>query len=247
MDVSHLLKKSDKQVWMLIDPGKCDIAQNVALAEKASNYGISTILIGGSLISDDSFKQCISEIKQAVDIPVLIFPGNYTQLSPDADGILFLSLLSGRNPEYLIGQQVVSAPKIRHLGLNTVSTAYLLMDGGTVSSTQYISNTQALPGEKPELAVATALAGEMMGMKWTYLDAGSGALKAISEKAIGAVSESCSGPLIVGGGIRTLEGIKRALSAGANAVVIGNAIEDNPKFLEEIQSAIIEFKTESTQ
>jgi putative glycerol-1-phosphate prenyltransferase len=247
MDVSHLLKKSDKQVWMLIDPGKCDIAQNVALAEKASNYGVSTILIGGSLISDDSFKQCVAEIKKAVDIPVLIFPGNYTQLSAEADGVLFLSLLSGRNPEYLIGQQVVSAPKIKFLGLNTVSTAYLLLDGGVVSSTQYISNTQPLPNGKPELAVATALAGEMMGMKWTYMDAGSGAVKAISEKTISAVSESCSSPLIIGGGIRTLQGIKRALSAGANAVVVGNAIEENPQFLEEIQSAIIEFKTESTQ
>ncbi len=247
MDVSHLLKKSDKQVWMLIDPGKFDIAQNVALAEKASNYGISTILIGGSLISDDSFNQCVAEIKNAVDIPVLIFPGNYTQLSPEADGVLFLSLLSGRNPEYLVGQQVVSAPKIKHLGLNTVATAYLLVDGGTVSSTQYISNTQPLPHGKPELAVATALAGEMMGMKWTYMDAGSGAHNAVSEKTISSVSESCTCPLIIGGGVRTLKGIKGALRAGANAVVIGNAIEDNPKFLEEIQSAIIEFKTESTQ
>jgi len=247
MDVSHILNKSDKQIWMLIDPGKCDIDQNVALAENASNFGISAILIGGSLISDDSFNHCVSEIKKTVDIPVLIFPGNYTQLSPEADGVLFLSLLSGRNPEYLIGQQVVSAPKIKHLGLNTVSTAYLLMDGGVVSSTQYISNTQPLPNNKAELAVATALAGELMGMKWTYMDAGSGAIESVPEKTINAVSDNCSSPLIVGGGIRTLEGIKKALSAGANAVVIGNAIENNPKFLEEIQSAIIEFKTESTQ
>lgn len=245
MDVSHFLKKEDKQVWMLVDPGKHSLEFNCSLCAKASKYGISAILVGGSLISDDSFSLCVQEIKKVVDIPVFIFPGNYTQLSDAADGLLFLSLLSGRNPEYLIGQQLISAPKIKNMGLNTVSTAYLLVEGGKTSSTQYVSNTQPIPSDKPEIALATALAGELMGMKWTYLDAGSGARYSVPEKMISLLAQKCQTPLIIGGGIRSIKGIKQILSAGANAVVIGTALENEPRFLEEIQSALIDIKTQS--
>jgi putative glycerol-1-phosphate prenyltransferase len=183
----------------------------------------------------------VREIKENVSIPVVLFPGNSMQLDPGADAILFLSLISGRNPDLLIGQHVVAAPILRNNHIEVMPTGYLLINSGKITSVAYISNTTPIPDDKYSLAACTAMAGEMLGMQLIYLDAGSGAEKEISSRMINAVRKAVDLPLFVGGGINTTQKAITALEAGADLIVIGNALEKNPDLLIEISDKVYDW------
>ncbi len=219
---------------MLIDPDKAegDNFDNLLIASISCQ--IDYFLIGGSLISSDRLSYVLNKTARIKNIPKILFPGNSLHIDNKADGILFLSLISGRNPEYLIGQQVISAPILKNSGLEILSTGYMLIDGGVSTTVSYISNTTPIPNSKNDIAVATALAGEMLGNKLIYLDCGSGAKYTVPAKMIEAVRKNINLPLIVGGGIRTAEQASSAWNAGADIVVVGNALEENPGFLYDL-------------
>jgi phosphoglycerol geranylgeranyltransferase len=230
-------KKGQKSFAILIDPDKAgeslDKVIELAVASKADYF-----FVGGSLVVSDHLHDCILQIKKHTDIPVLLFPGSPSQVSKHADALLYLSLISGRNADLLIGQHVVSAPFVRRSGLEIISTGYMVIDGGAPTTVSYISNAAPIPADKEDIAFCTAMAGEMLGMKLIYMDAGSGARKAISEEMIQAVASRISVPLIVGGGIRDAEKAYRNCKAGADVIVIGNAIEKDPSLIKEMAAAI---------
>ncbi|MCX6198141.1 MAG: geranylgeranylglyceryl/heptaprenylglyceryl phosphate synthase [Bacteroidetes bacterium] len=232
------LKSTSKQLAVLIDPDKQNKSSLSLLIELAKNARVDFFFVGGSLLLENSFEETIQAIKANSKIPVIIFPGNNYQLSAKADAILFLSLISGRNPEFLIGQHVVAAPLIKEANIETIPTGYLLIDGGRISTTSYITQTVPIPNDKPDIAVATALAGEMLGMKLIYLEAGSGAVNSVSAEMIKAVKKNISIPLIVGGGIRTAEQAEEICKAGADIIVVGNILEKEPGLLMEISLAV---------
>lgn len=228
--------KKNKSFAVLIDPDKTDPHQlTPVLSTINSIKQIGVILVGGSLVPDGRTDTIIKHIRKNTRKPVVLFPGNVNQLCK-ADAILFLSLISGRNPEYLIGQHITGAPLIKQLGMEAIATGYILI--GDPSSTTYVSNTSPIPIDKPELAVSTAIAGEMLGNSLIYMDAGSGTSHPITETMIAQVAEQIEVPLIIGGGIRTYEDAKKALIAGANCIVVGNAAENNSTILFEIASAV---------
>lgn len=225
-------KQGNKQLALLIDPEKTsnqktpDLAKNIRMAQP------DFILVGGSLLSENT-STTVQSLKKHTDLPVILFPGSAFQVCSDADGILFLSLLSGRNPEFLISHHVAAAPILQKSGIETISTAYILIDGGKTSSVEYMSNTKPIPTDKTDLAVATSLAGEMLGMKLLYLEAGSGATKPVPANLISAVKKQIQIPLIVGGGINTSEKLQQAYTAGADIAVVGNALESNISLLKD--------------
>ncbi|MDM7926327.1 MAG: geranylgeranylglyceryl/heptaprenylglyceryl phosphate synthase, partial [bacterium] len=196
-----------------------------AFANTCEAQGADGILIGGSLLLDDGFDKCVEAVKRAVRIPVILFPGNGRQLSRYADAVLFMSLVSGRNPHLLIGEQVTSAPVIRAMGLEPVSMAYLLVESGETTAAEFMSATRPIPRNKPDIAAAHALAAEYLGMKLVYLEAGSGAKQSVPEAMIAAVARTVSVPVIVGGGIRAPEDAAAKVKAGASFVVTGNVLE----------------------
>lgn len=209
----------------LVDPDKADEDHIKKLCLKAKQAKVDLFFVGGSLLTNGDLDNCIHLLKKNADLPVVIFPGSPSQISKNADAILFLSLLSSRNPEMLIGQQVVAAPYLKKSSLEIIGTAYLLVEGGKQTTASYISNSNPIPSDKSDIAAYTALAGEYLGMQLAYLDAGSGALNCVPSEMIKAVSNTVSIPLIVGGGIDTKEKIENAYAAGADLVVIGNALE----------------------
>jgi len=223
-----------KQIAILIDPDKLNSTELLSLVSKIETSPIDYILVGGSLLSSDQMDEYISLIKKNVDIPVIIFPGSVNQISNKADGILFLSLISGRNPEFLIGNQVIAAPLLKKSNLEILSTGYVLVDSGVQTTASYISNTTPLPRNKADIAVATALASEMIGHKLLYLDGGSGAKLEVPSEMISAVKKHIDIPLIVGGGINTKEKLETAFNSGADLIVVGTAIEKNQDFLDDI-------------
>jgi len=231
-------KKSTSKLAVLIDPDKQDNTSLLRLIELAANSKADFFFVGGSLLVENSFERTIDTIKSHSKIPVIIFPGSSYQLSEKADAILFLSLISGRNPEYLIGQHVVAAPILKESGIEVIPTGYILIDGGRVSTTSYITQTVPVPNDKPDIAVATAIAGEMLGMKLIYLEAGSGAENTVSSEMIRQVKKNISVPLIVGGGIRSAEDAEEICKAGADVIVIGNVLEKAPELLMEISLAV---------
>ena len=226
-----------KQIALLIDPEEHTPNSAAQLAVVAADARVDYILVGGSYVSSN-LASVVDAIKAAVTIPVLLFPGSPLQVVPNADALLFLSLISGRNPDYLIGNQVLSAGFIRKSGLEVIPVGYMLIDGGSLTSVQYVSNTMPIPADKPELAVATALAGEMLGLKMLYLEAGSGAKNPVSETLIAAVKSAVRLPVIVGGGLRSKAAVRSALKGGADIVVVGNAVEDDCSILAELTSAV---------
>ncbi|MCK5824401.1 MAG: geranylgeranylglyceryl/heptaprenylglyceryl phosphate synthase [Ichthyobacteriaceae bacterium] len=232
--IKQFKNDNKKQLAILIDPDKQELGKMDSLMQKVNKVNFSFIFVGGSLVSNNKIDEVISEIKQLTNIPVVIFPGNTNQISNSADGILLLSLISGRNPEYLIGSHVVAAPILKHSNLEIISTSYILIDSGTQTSVSYISNTTPIPRNKKDIAVATAIAGEMIGHKICYLEAGSGAKYEVPENTISAVKNNINIPIIVGGGINTIEKLNNAYKAGADLVVIGTAIEKNEDFLNEL-------------
>lgn len=225
---------------VLIDPDKITLEKLPAFIQQATSAGVDAFLIGGSLIVDDSFERCIVTIKQNTNLPAVIFPGGVMQISAKADAILFLSLISGRNAEHLIGDQVLAAPIIKKIGLEAISTAYMLVESGKTTSAEFMSNTRPLPRHKPDIAVAHALAAEILGFKMLYLEAGSGAEQSVPDEMVAAVAKHCSVPLIVGGGIRTPDEARKKVLAGANFIVTGTVFENNGKasLLKEFADAI---------
>jgi putative glycerol-1-phosphate prenyltransferase len=218
-----------KGLILLIDPDFGGQEHWLEMVRSSQHSSVKMIFVGGSFLHKSQLEQCLSAMKNA-GLPVVLFPGSSQQISPIADGMLLLSLLSGRNPDFLIGQHVHAARAIKQSGLKIWPTAYLLIDGGKPTTVSYISNTFPLPADKPLLTSATALAGELLGMQLIYLDAGSGAQRPVSMDTIAAVRREVQAPIIVGGGIQTQGEVEQAWSAGANWVVIGNVLEQNPDF-----------------
>lgn len=230
--------KGKKAFALLIDPDKVSPGQLEKRVQQAETASVDYIFIGGSLVLTDNMDACILEMKNNSSIPVVLFPGHPSQVSARADALLYLSLISGRNADLLIGQHVISAPAIRQSGIEVIPTGYMVIDGGAPTSVSYISNAGPIPADKDDIAFCTAMAGEMLGMKVIYMDAGSGAKKPISESMIQKVSTHISIPLITGGGIREPEKAYRNCKAGADIVVVGNAIEKAPSLIGEIASAV---------
>ena len=230
--------KQQKAFAVLIDPDKLGGVDLQNTIDLAVQYKIDFIFVGGSLVVTDTLDQVVAQIKQACSIPVLLFPGSPDQITPKADALLYLSLISGRNPELLIGQHVISAPFVKQSGLEIIPVGYMLIDGGMPTTVSYISNTNPIPANKNDIAACTAMAGEMLGLKLLYMDAGSGAKTPITEQMIHSVSTQTSIPLVIGGGIRDAEKAYRNCKAGADLIVVGNAIEKDPQLIKEISEAI---------
>jgi phosphoglycerol geranylgeranyltransferase len=234
-------KLGRKSIAVLIDPDKVEGSSDlIHLTNLASENCIDFFFVGGSLVTTTNLSEVVRSIKENVSIPVILFPGNAMQIDSSADGILFLSLISGRNPEYLIGQQVIAAPVLKNTKLEIIPTGYMLVNSGKLTSVAYVSNTTPIPDDKYSLAACTAMAGEMLGLRSIYMDAGSGAEREISPKMIGAVRKVINVPLIIGGGINTPEKAVNALNAGADMIVIGNAVEKDPDLLIEISEKVYE-------
>lgn len=225
-----------KQIAVLIDPDKADIKKLQKTIDAANKANIDFFLVGGSLLLKNNLEEIVIFIKKHSKKKVYLFPGSPTQICSKADGILLLSLISGRNADLLIGHHVQAAPLLKQSRLRIFPTGYILIESGTPTTVSYISNTTPIPANKPEIAACTALAGEQLGLKCIYLEAGSGAQNAVASTTIKAVRKMISIPLIVGGGIRSATQIETAFNAGADIVVIGTAIEKDVKFLEEIKS-----------
>ena len=230
------LNSSKKQIAVLIDPDKTDIVKLGKIIEAAEKANIDFFLVGGSLLLKNNLEETIIFIKKATKKKVYLFPGNPTQVCNQADGILLLSLISGRNADLLIGHHVQAAPLLRQSRIDIIPTGYILIESGTATTVSYISNTTPIPANKPEIAACTALAGEQLGLQVIYLEAGSGALNAVSSETIKAVKRMIRIPLIVGGGIRTKAQVETAIAAGADVIVIGTAIENDIDFLQEIKN-----------
>lgn len=227
-----------KSFAVLVDPDKVDDVKMHKIIKRAMAAGVDYFLVGGSLVISNYLDECVKIIKHSCSIPVLLFPGSSTQVSKYADALLYLSLISGRNPELLIGQHVVSAPAIKKTGLEIISTGYMVIDGGAPTTVSYISNASPLPADKNEIAMCTAMAGEMLGMKLIYMDAGSGAKVPIKESMIALVSKNIEVPLIIGGGITDPEKAYLNCKAGADIIVVGNAIEKDESLIMEMASAV---------
>lgn len=231
----------EKRLAVLIDPDKTRIRHLDRIVDTASDCGVNYFFIGGSLVVNDMLDTVLAGIRERCSIPLVLFPGNSFQLSYRADAILFLSLISGRNAELLIGQQVLAAPFLKISPLEVISTGYMLVDGGVQTSVQYMSNTWPIPANKADIAVCTAMAGEMLGLKMIYLDAGSGAKNPVPEAMVEAVAGVLNVPLIVGGGIRTPEKVTALLRAGADLLVVGSVVEEDPGRIRELAAAVREF------
>ena len=235
---NRLSDTSKKKFVVLIDPDKPSDEQIIDIVKKSVQAGVDFFFVGGSLLTTDSLDNCIKLIKQHCDIPVLIFPGNSLQISKWCDGFLLLSLISGRNAEMLIGRHVIAAPYLKLYGNEIIPTGYMIIDGGKQTSVSYMSNTTPIPHDKDDIAMCTALAGEMLGLKLIYMDAGSGAINPISAEMISKVKHTIEVPLIVGGGINTPEKAATAAKAGADIIVVGNALEKSTDRLSEFDEAI---------
>jgi len=222
--------KNEKLLAILLDPDKIDLNKTAVLIEKINQSPATHIFIGGSIVNNNILDELIIKIKQNCNLPIVLFPGNPSQISNKADAILFLSLISGRNPDFLIEHQVQAAPILKKTNLEIISTGYILIESGTETAVERVSKTNPLDRNNQDLALATAQAGEMLGNKFIYLEAGSGAKQAVPLEMIQLVSQNIRIPLIVGGGIVDLRGIQNAYDSGADIVVIGTAFEKDVDF-----------------
>lgn len=230
-----------KSLAILLDPDKSeDLGKVRALVRLASENCVDYILVGGSLLTTVNLSDVVRVVKENSTLPVILFPGSSLQLDPQADAILFLSLISGRNPDLLIGQHVIAAPILRNHRVEVLPTGYMLINSGHLTSVAYISNTTPIPEDKYSLAACTAMAGEMLGLRLIYLDAGSGAERAIHPKMIHRVRQAVRVPVLVGGGITTAAKAEQAMEAGADVIVIGNALEKDPDLIIEVSDRVYE-------
>ncbi len=239
-DFQQAKEKGQKKFVVLIDPDKIRLNNMDQVLDNAVQAKVDYFFIGGSLIVNNMLDQCLLTIKERSHIPMILFPGNSFQLSWKADAILFLSLISGRNADLLIGNHVIAAPYLKLSPLEVLPAGYMLIDGGAATSVQYMSNTRPIPANKEDIAVCTAMAGEMLGLRLLFMDAGSGAPTPISEDLINSVSGAITIPLIVGGGIRTPEKAAANARAGADIIVVGNSIEKEPSLVLEMAAAVRE-------
>ena len=224
---------------VLIDPDKNSEKSLEEKISKINECGVDAIFVGGSLILDNNCEKRVKMIKSLSKLPIIFFPGGISQLNKYYDAMLFMSILSGRNPHYLIGEQVIAAPIVKDLGIETIPTGYLIIDGGSNSSVQFMSGSNPIPIEKPDILVAHALAAQYLGKKIVYLESGSGAKNPIPNHLLEAVKRYIDIPIIVGGGIRTPESAYEKVQAGASFVVTGTAIEDdNTNIIKEFSDAI---------
>lgn len=231
-------QRGQKSFVVLLDPDKVSSPTLSPLIDTANAVAVDYFFVGGSLVISDHLDECIRQIKKESNIPVILFPGSPAQLSGYADALLYLSLISGRNPELLIGQHVISAPQVKKSGLEIIPTGYMVIDGGAPTTVSYISGAAPIPADKADIALCTAMAGEMLGKKLIYMDAGSGAKKPITEEMISLVARHVDVPLVIGGGIRSAEKAYLNCKAGADVIVVGNALEKDPALLEEMVAAV---------
>ena len=230
--------KGQRSLAVLVDPDNVNAGKLDELTALATSAGVDYLFVGGSLVISNQLDEVVQHIRRNCKIPVILFPGTPAGVSRYADALLYLSLISGRNPELLIGQHVISAPAVRKSGLEIISTGYMVIDGGAPTTVSYISNASPIPADKNEIALCTAMAGEMLGMKLIYMDAGSGARHPIREEMISCVAANIEVPLVVGGGIRDPEKAYLNGKAGADLIVVGNAIEKDPVLIREMSAAI---------
>lgn len=241
MTVFEQIYKGIGQIALLIDPEKAtDETALKELIRKADFAGVHFFFVGGSTVHRKDIERVVHVIKSNCSIPVLLFPGASHQLSPEADALLFLNLISGRNPDFLIGHHVQCAEEVLGMNLEVIPTGYILIDGGKLTSVAYVSQTTPIPREQISIAKQTAIAGHLMGQRLIYFDAGSGALQPVPTELIREIKETLPDPVIVGGGIRTIETIHSMKEAGANVIVIGNKIEEDLDFLLDIRAFIQE-------
>ena len=225
--IADAYKKKSTLLFLLIDPDNTDPSSLADFIRHADASGVDGFLVGGSLSSIAQLDAFITRIKTVTKNDVIIFPGGVHHISPAADAILFLSIISGRNSDHLIGQHVIAAPIVKRIGLEAISTGYLLIESGAATTAEFMSSTRPIPRKKTEIAVAHALAGEYLGMKMIYLEAGSGAEQTVPNEMVSAVSGMIQIPLIVGGGIRSPEIAHQKVEAGATIIVIGNHFENS--------------------
>lgn len=231
-DILTAKSEGKKLLAILLDPDKINRNKWSVLIAKIKNSGATHIFVGGSIVAENLTEKLVENLKREIHLPIILFPGDFTQLTTKADAILFLSLLSGRNPEYLIGQHIKAAPLLKKTMLEVIPTSYLLIESGKQTTVARVSQTQPIDRNNINLIVNTAQAGELLGHKLTYLEAGSGAEIPVSGEIIKTVSQALSIPLIVGGGIRSKKQMETAYNSGADLVVIGTAFEENFDFFE---------------
>ena len=225
--------------FLLLDPDRASANSILKLAEAAGECDVDALLVGSSFTLQSNFHRTVKEIKRRSEVPVIIFPGAHSQISPDADAILFTSLISGRNPQYLIDEQFRGAPIVKEFGIEPIATGYILIESGGRTSVEYISNTRPIPSDKSDIVCAHALAAQYMGMKLIFLEAGSGAQNSVPESLIRSLADYIDLPILVGGGIKDPQEVERKISAGASFVVVGNHFEldNNIDRLKEFTSA----------
>lgn len=241
MSVKDFFSRPKKQLAVLIDPDKLSQSQLQTTARNSQDSGVDLLFVGGSLMTSDSLFHCVKTLKENSDIPVILFPGNTYQIARNADAMLFLSLISGRNPDMLIGMHVLAAPYIKLSGLETIPTGYMLIDSGKPTAVTYMSNSFPIPSDKKDIAACTAMAGEMLGLNVIFMDAGSGASRTVPEEMVEFVKGSIGIPLIVGGGIKTPESAESIMRAGADIIVVGNKLEEEPGLIGEFANAVRKF------
>ena len=238
--------KGKKLFAVLIDPEDIEFASFARLVDQANQAHVDLFLLGGSTVTNDNMNELIAHIKQYSTIPCLIFPGDVSQIDASADALMFLSLISGRNPEYLIGKHVEAAAKLKDMDLEVIPCGYILIESGNLTSVQYVSQTLPIPRERTELAVSTAIAGQLLGMRMIYLEAGSGAKDSVPTEMVREIKKNMDIPLFVGGGLRTEEQIKNVMDAGADIIVIGNAFEKDPDLIYDFSCIIHSFNKKQT-
>jgi phosphoglycerol geranylgeranyltransferase len=229
--VYSIIANNKKKFAWLLDPDKFEPRKIEQCLKDASLCPPDLIMVGGSLLHNNRMDECVSLLKENSDIPLVLFPGNTMQIHKRADAILFLSLISGRNPDYLIGRHVEVSVILKNSNIEVIPSGYMLIDTGRPTSAAYISNTRAIPHDKPDLAISTAVAGELLGLRTIFLDGGSGAENIVSSRMLEEVKRNISLPLLTGGGISNSTQMKEAFQCGADVVVVGNAIEKDPALL----------------
>ena len=236
--LNDCIEKKGAGFIVLIDPDKKNDKNIDKLVEKANQNGVDAIFVGGSIMMDGLYHKRVERIKSISEIPVILFPGGVNQINKHYDAMLFMSLISGRNSHYLIGEQVIAAPIVKDYEIETIPTGYLLIDGGAPTSVEVVSGTKPLPSNRPDMIVSHALAAQFLGMKLIYLEAGSGALNKVPEDVVKKVADEINIGLIIGGGICTPEDANSIVNSGASFVVIGSAIEKSAELMEEFSSSI---------
>ncbi|MCL4145271.1 UNVERIFIED_CONTAM: hypothetical protein GTU68_014879 [Idotea baltica] len=234
-NIQASISKKEKLLAVLIDPDKFSIENTSAFISKVNSSVITHIFVGGSMVEEHATDILIEQIKKFTRLPIVLFPGDITQITNKADAILFLSLISGQNPEYLIGKHVQAVSKLREINLEVIPTGYILVESGKETAVEKVTQTKPLPRKNIQAIVDTAKAGELLGLKLVYLEAGSGAKESLSKEIIASVKVELQIPLIVGGGIRSKIQLEHAYSAGADLVVIGNVFEEDESFFEDLK------------